>query len=165
MRSPLRALFLGSFLIAIAYSALIYIPQIPVNQMNLYQLQVACNILEGDLNSNPNLPQSMAYKLYADTYMSNYFLQMVAHDPAIVNYNNIIYGQNNTISGNSNIIFGGDNTVYGTSNYIFSENFDSTSVSNLPISNNLVLDNWLIDLYKMYMIAFNPKLGIMDWTK
>ena len=143
--------------------ALIYIPEIPVNPMTLYQLQVACNILEADLNYDPRLPFKYANYYYNDVYLANYFLQQVANDPGIVNYNNILYGQNNGVVGNKNIIFGNTNTVYGSQNYVFSQNFDSSLISNTAISNNLVLDNWLIDLYRMYLIPFNPKLSLSQW--
>lgn len=100
--------------------ALIYIPEIPVNPLTLYQLQVACNILQADLNYDPRLPFRYANYYYKDVYLANYFLQQVANDPGIVNYNNILYGADNGVAGNKNIIFGNGNTVYGSSNYIFS---------------------------------------------
>lgn len=144
--------------------ALIYIPGVPVNPMSLYQLQAACNMLQRDLNIDPSLPQSMAYNYYAGTYLSNYFLQQVANDPGIVNYNNIIYGANNTAAGNKNIMFGNGNKVVGNNNYIFSQGFNSSAISNSSISNNLVLDNWLVELFDMYLIPFGPKQAISQWA-
>lgn len=144
--------------------AVIYIPGIPVDQMTLYQLQAACNILQSDLDNNPHLPQSMAFRFYSDTYLANYFLQKVANDPGIASYNNVIAGGNNAVGGNKNIIFGNSNTVLGHQNYIFSQNFDSTKVSDEGINNNLVLDDWVIQLLKMYLIPFGPSRAIDNWT-
>lgn len=156
-------LVLALLLVYSVVPALIYIPDVPVDPMKLYQLQVSCNMLQNRLNLDPTLPKSMAYYYYADTYLANYFLQQVANDPGIANYNNVIFGGNNTAAGNKNIIFGNGNQVFGSNNYVFSQGFNSSSVSNTAISNNLVLDNWLIKLYNMYLIPFNPKLSISQW--
>ena len=125
-------------------SAMIYIPGVPVNPLTLYQLQVACNILQADLNNFPSLPQAYAYNFYGDVYLANYFLKQVANDPGILNYNNVLYGSGNTASGNKNIVFGNGNQVSGSNNYIFSEGFSSSAVSSGDINSNLVLDNWVI---------------------
>ncbi len=145
------------------FPALIYIPQIPVDPLTLYQLQVSCNILEADLNYNPNLPNRYADYYYGDVYLANYFLQKVANDPGIASYNNVLYGEGNVVTGDKNLIFGDGNSVLGSQNYIFSSNFSSQQVSSTAISNNLVLDNWLIDLYRMYLIPFNPRLALSRW--
>ena len=93
--------------------AMIYIPGVPVNSMTLYQLQTACNMLQDRLNSDPSLSDS--FQLYGDTYLVNYFLQKVANDPGIAQYNNVIYGEQNKVnSGNKNIIFGKGNSVSGS---------------------------------------------------
>ena len=93
--------------------AMIYIPGVPVNSMTLNQLQIACNILQNRLNSDPSLSDS--FQLYGDTYLVNYFLQKVANDPGLAQYNNVIYGEQNKVqSGNKNIIFGKGNTVSGS---------------------------------------------------
>lgn len=146
--------------------AMIYIPGVPVNSMTLYQLQVACNMLQNDLNRNPSLPRSSGYKLYSDTYLANYFLQKVANDPGIASYNNVIYGAGNSVvKGNKNIIFGHGNTVAnGSNNYVFSQNFDSSQVNTSTNQNNLVLDNWLIELLKIYLIPFQPSQAIQKWA-
>ena len=72
--------------------AMIYIPGIPVNSVTLYQLQVACNMLQESLNANPHLPSHLAYKFYSHVYLANYFLQKVANDPGIAAYNNVLVG-------------------------------------------------------------------------
>jgi len=144
--------------------AIIYIPGVPVDQMTLYQLQAACNILQNDLANNPTLPRSMAFRFYSSTYLANYFLQKVANDPGIASYNNILVGAGNAVAGNKNIIFGNSNSVYGSNNYIFSQNFNSSAVSSGSISNNLVLDDWVIQLLKMYLIPFGPSQAIDNWT-
>ena len=95
-------------------TAVIYIPGVPVNSMSLYQLQVACNMLQEDLNLNPSLPASSGYTLYSDTFLAKYFLDKVANDPGIAAYNNILYGADNTAVGNKNIIFGNGNKVAGS---------------------------------------------------
>lgn len=132
--------------------------------MTLYQLQVACDILQKELINNPTLPLSEAYTIYADTYLANYFLQQVANDPGIASYNNVIYGGSNNATGNKNIIFGAGNSVQGSNNYIFSQNFNSSALTNSSISGNLVLDNWLIQLLNMYMIPFGPSSAIRKWA-
>lgn len=163
MSSGILKIVLAVLLVCTASAALIYIPDVPVDPMKLYQLQVSCNMLQNRLNLDPSLPKSLAYNYYADTYLANYFLQQVANDPGIVNYNNVLFGSNNTAVGNKNIIFGNQNQVFGSNNYVFSQGFNSSSVSNTAISNNLVLDNWLIKLYNMYLIPFNPKLALSQW--
>lgn len=144
-------------------AALIYIPGVPVNPLTLYQLQVACNILQADLNNYPSLPSTYAYNFYGDVYLANYFLTQVANDPGIVNYNNVLYGANNIAAGNKNIIFGNGNTVSGSNNYIFSSDFNGTAVSSDSLNSNLVLDNWVIQLLKMYLIPFGPTQAIQKW--
>jgi len=123
--------------------AMIYIPGVPVDSMTLYQLQVACNMFQDRLKADPSLSDS--FQLYGDAYLTNYFLQKVANDPGIAQYNNVLYGEQNSVNhGNKNIIFGNGNKVAGSSNYIFSSDFDSSQVSSGSITNNLVLDDWLI---------------------
>lgn len=61
-------------------------------------------------------------------------------------------------------MFSNDSTIYGNNNYIFSEDFTSTAVSKTELNNHLVLNSWLIDLYRMYMIPFSPKQSISQWT-
>ena len=56
-------------------SAVLYIPGIlPVNDLLLYQTQVACNILQRDLDLNPNLPPTSGFQLYGDVFLAKYFL-------------------------------------------------------------------------------------------
>ena len=145
--------------------AMIYIPGIPVDQMTLYQLQAACNILQTDLVNNPTLPRSMNYRLYSDTYLANYFLQKLASDPGIASYNNVIAGATNYVAGNKNIIFGNNNQVNGSHNYIFSQNYNSSSASPDSVNNNLVLDDWLIQPLKMYLIPFGANQAISNWAQ
>jgi hypothetical protein len=92
-------------------------------------------------------------------------LQKVANDPGIAAYNNVLYGQDNIAAGNKNIVFGNDNAVLGSNNYIFSEGYDSTATTNgnQEASHHLVLDDWLIELLKMYLIPFSPKNAIQQW--
>ena len=106
----------------------------------------------------------MGFTLYKDTYVANYFLQKVANDPGIASYNNVMVGGANSVTGNKNIIFGNNNTVSGNQNYIFSQNFNSSTVSNGSITNNLVLDDWVIQLLKMYLIPYGPSQAIDNWT-
>ena len=108
-------------LVASISPAMIYIPGIPVNSMSLYQLQVACNMLQDSLNANPHLPSYMGHHFYSRVYLANYFLQKVANDPGVAAYNNVLVGEQNTVNnGNKNIIFGNGNGVSGNNNYVFS---------------------------------------------
>jgi hypothetical protein len=43
---------------------------------------------------------------------------------------------------------------------VFSQNFNSASVTNGNMNNDLVLDNWLIELFQMYMIPFQAQYAI-----
>ena len=66
---------IAAILIVSASSAVIYCPGIlPVNDMILYQAQVACNMLQRDLNLNPNLPPTSGFQLYGDVFLAKYFL-------------------------------------------------------------------------------------------
>ena len=116
-------------------------------------------------SSFSSLPRYKGFQLYADTYLANYFLQKVANDPGIASYNNIITGANNTATGNKNLIFGTGNNVSGSNNYVFSQDYDSSQTvnGNQLASHHLVLDDWLIELLKMYMIPFTPKNAIQQW--
>ena len=165
MASKTYSLLILVLMLAGISPAVIYIPGIPVDQMTLYQLQAACNILQTDLVNNPTLPRSMAYRLYSDTYLANYFLQKVANDPGIASYNNVLVGGGNSVAGNKNIIFGNNNQVTGNQNYIFSQNYNSSSANPDSTNNNLVLDDWLIQLLKMYLIPFGPSQAISNWAK
>lgn len=119
MISSIRFLVIIGLLLLSCNSAVIYIPGVPVNSMTLYQLQVACDQLQNNLNSDPTLSNS--FKVYADTYLANYFLQKIANDPGIAAYNNVIYGDGNQIhQGNKNIVFGTGNSLKGSYNYVFS---------------------------------------------
>ena len=93
MISSIRFLVIIGLLLLSCNSAVIYIPGVPVNSMTLYQLQIACDQLQNNLNSDPTLSNS--FKVYADTYLANYFLQKIANDPGIAAYNNVIYGDGN----------------------------------------------------------------------
>ena len=106
----------------------------------------------------------MGYILFKGTFVANYFLQKVANDPEIASYNNVMVGGGNSLSGNKNIIFGNNNAVSGTQNYIFSQNFTTSAMSPGSTNNNLVLDDWVIQLLKMYMISLGPKQAIYNWT-
>lgn len=164
MTSKVHSMLLLLLLIVGSSPALIYIPGIPVDQMTLYQLQAACNILEYNLDSNPTLPQSKAYKIYGDTYLANYFLQKLVADPGIASYNNVLVGNNISMSGNKNIIFGNQIALNGSQNYVFTQNFNSSAISQEAINNNLVLGNWAIKLLKLYTIPFGPSNAIDNWT-
>ena len=53
---------------------MIFIPGIPVDQDNLFKLQVASNFLENDLNSNFGKRSQSNFQTYAYSYMTNFFL-------------------------------------------------------------------------------------------
>jgi hypothetical protein len=145
-----KHILLLAFAIFAVRSALIYIPGIPVNQMNLYSLQVVSDLLQRDLNgtskTNLHFNNNRRNNLttYNYSYMVNDFLQKVANDPGIVNFNNLIAGSGVSVVGRKNIIFGNNNKINGSRNYVFSQSFDTNKVKNRSISDSLVLDNWLI---------------------
>jgi len=158
--SPTHFLLCSVLLIFAVSSALIYIPGIPVDQMNLYQLQVASNMLESDLINNLGKPTQNNSRTYVNAYTVNYFLQKLANDPGIANFNNVVAGSGATVVGSKNIIFGNNNQLTGNNNYIFSQNFNSSKLSSGPISNNLVLDNWLVYLVNIGYIPWDPRYAI-----
>ena len=129
-----KHILLLAFAIFAVRSALIYIPGIPVNQMNLYSLQVVSDLLQRDLNGTSitnrhfNNNQRNNLTTYIYSYMVNYFLQKVANDPGIVNFNNLIVGSGATVVGSKNIIFGNNNKINGSRNYVFSQSFDTNKV-------------------------------------
>lgn len=143
-------ILLLAILLQATHAALIYIPGIPVNQYNLYGLQVASDLLERDLhgasltNQPYNNPNRNNFTTYVYTSIVNYFLQLVANDPGIVNFNNVIVGSGDSVVGNKNIIFGNNNNVVGSRSYVFSQNFDTSKTKTGSISDSLVLDSWLI---------------------
>lgn len=145
-----KLLLLLAFSIFAVRSALIYIPGIPVNKMNLYRLQVASDLLQYDLNGSSttnlhfNNPKRNNFTTYFYSYVVNHFLQLVANDPGIANFNNMMVGSGNTVVGSKNIIFGNSNIVNGNKSFVFSQNFDTSKVKNGSISDSLVLDNWLV---------------------
>lgn len=162
-----QVLFLATLILAVR-SALIYIPGIPVNQMNLYNLQVASDLLQRDLNGTSmtnlqfNNSRRNNFTTYAYSYVTNYFLQLVANDPGIVNFNNVIVGSGSNVVGSKNIIFGNNNNITGSRSYVFSQNFDTSKVKNGSISDSLVLDNWLVELLKIGQIPWGANRAITN---
>jgi len=151
-----------SLLILLINPALIYIPNVQINSLLLYQVQVACDRLETELRTNFGTTLQNNTLLYAKVYLANYFLTQLNTDPAISNFSNAIFGSNNTVNGSKNIIIGDNGTVVGNYNYVFSQNFTTSSVGS-SISNSLVLDEWLIRLYLMYSIPFGTNGIINRW--
>lgn len=71
----------------------------------------------------------------------------------------MLAGSGNTVAGSKNIMFGNNNKVFGDRNYVFSQNFDSTRFGN-AISDNLVLDNWLLYLRNIDYIPYDARYAI-----
>ena len=70
--NPIALLCLFKLILTVS-SAMIFIPGIPVDQDNLFKLQVASNFLENDLNSNFGKPSQSNFQTYAYSYMTNFF--------------------------------------------------------------------------------------------
>lgn len=151
-----------AFFILLINSALIYIPNVSINPLLVYQVQVACDRLETELRANYGTTLQNNTILYAKVYLANYFLTQLNFDPAISNYSNVIFGANNSVNGSKNIIIGDNGNIVGNYNYVFSQNF-TTSTVGTSISNSLVLDEWLVRLYLMYNIPFGTNGIINKW--
>ena len=154
-------------LILLGHSALIYIPNLQVDPMLIFQTQVACNRLQNNLRATYGTASESAITYYSQVYAANYFLQQLSNSSQLKPYINTIVGGNNTVSGVSNIIIGNSNMVLGSGNYVFSQGFNSAQSG--VTDNNLVLDEWLIKLamlqgvnnYLAYMA--NPHNSILKW--
>lgn len=146
--------------------ALIFIPNIPVNQMTLFQVQVACDRLESELRTKYGTLLQDNMLLYAKVYLANFFLQQLSSDPGISSYSNVVFGSNTVTTGSKNIIIGSNGTIVGNFNYVFSQNFNSNAVEGQSINNSLVLDEWLIRLAEMYNIPFGSPTAVtrLAWS-
>ena len=130
-------------LLLLAQSALIYIPNLQIDPMLIYQTQVACNRLQNNLRATYGTASESAITYYNQVYAANYFLQQLSKADQLKPYLNAVVGSNNTVSGVSNIIS--------------------------AIDNNLVLDEWLIRLamlqgvnnFMAYMAS--PHSSIAKW--
>lgn len=140
--SKLLALIL--FLITISTSALIYIPNVQIDPILIYQTQVACDRLEASLRATYGTINQNALDYYIKTYAANFFLQQLTNSQQLRAYNNVLVGSNNTINGSKSLIIGNNNNVLGTGNYVFSQNFNSAAAGST--GNDLVLDEWLVKL-------------------
>ncbi len=127
-----------ALLISAANPALIYIPNIEIDPIYIYQVQVACDRLEANLRATYGMPNENTNKMYSQTYAANYFLQILSNLPEIARYTNIVVGDNNTANTNRSLIIGNNNLVLGTGNYVFSNNFNAANTTSQ--SNNLILD-------------------------
>jgi hypothetical protein len=103
--------------------------------------------------------------LYGKTYLVAYYLNQISAQPAILNANNVLVGTNNVVAGTKNFLIGSNNAVTGSGNYIFSNNFNSSNVAatSSGSNSNLVLDEWLIQLLKLYQIPIAPNTVISRW--
>lgn len=140
--SKLLALIL--FLITISTSALIYIPNVQIDPILIYQTQVACDRLEASLRATYGTINQNALDYYIKTYAANFFLKQLTNSQQLRAYNNVLVGSNNTINGSKSLIIGNNNNVLGTGNYVFSQNFNSAAAG--ATGNDLVLDEWLVKL-------------------
>ena len=154
-------------LILLCQSALIYIPNLQIDPILIYQTQVACNRLQNNLRATYGTASESAITYYSQVYAANYFLQQLSKSDQLKPYLNTIVGGNNTVSGVSNLIIGNSNMVLGSGNYVFSQGFNSTQSG--VTDNNLVLDEWLIKLAMLQgvnnFLAYmaNPHGSIAKW--
>lgn len=70
--------------------ALIFVPEIPVDQKILYKVQVSCNRLQRYLNTKFDTPYLINQKAYKKTYLAYYNLWLLSQEPLLQDYNNII---------------------------------------------------------------------------
>lgn len=154
-------------LVLLGHSALIYIPNLQIDPILIYQTQVACNRLQNNLRATYGTASESAITYYSQVYAANYFLQQLSNSTQLKPYVNAIVGANNTVSGVSNIIIGNSNMVLGSGNYVFSQGFNSSQSG--VTDNNLVLDEWLIKLAMLQgvnnFLAYmsNPHSSISKW--
>jgi hypothetical protein len=156
-----------ALLLWVASPALIYIPNVQIDPILLYQVQVSCDRLEATLRATYGTINQNAFDYYVKTYTANYFLKLLSTSKQLAPYSNVIVGTNNTVNAAQSIIVGNSNTVVGTGNYVFSQNFNGAKAGNT--GNDLVLDEWLVKLAMLQDInnyiayANNPKSYVFKW--
>lgn len=74
----------------------------------------------------------------------------------ILQYNNIIVGNNNAVNGNSNVVIGSRNSFTGNNDWVFASDYQSTD----PQTGVLIIDNYLIELNEIFKISYNPREAI-----
>lgn len=156
-----------ALLVWVTAPALIYIPNVEIDPILIYQVQVACDRLESTLRATYGTMSQNDIDYYVKVFAANWFLQQLSNAQALKPYNNVVVGSNNTVSGSHSLIIGNDNMVLGTGNYVFSQNFNSAAAG--ATGNDLVLDEWLIKLAMLQgftnFVAYfkNPKSYIYKW--
>ena len=143
-------LFAAALLVTQSQQAMIYVPGLPIDPILIFKIQVACDRLENELRATYGTSLQRDFLIYAKIYMAEYFLNKLSKEPNIAQYNNMVAGDNSGAVGEKNIVIGNDNMIVGNSNYVFSKGFES----DIPVDNSLVLDEWLIDLFKSRKIPY-----------
>ena len=146
-KSILARLVFAFFLLYCASSALIFYPELPVDQKTLYKAQVALNRWERYLDKTYSTYEENPKRIKRKTDLVVGQLRRVSEQ--LMQYNNVALGSGNALLGSKNIIIGNNNAVYGNNNYIFTEDFNyanTASDPSKPINNHLVSDQWVAEL-------------------
>jgi len=71
-------------------------------------------------------------------------------------YNNIIVGDENNVTGNSNVVIGSRNSFNGTDGWVFASDYKS----NNHLEGVLIIGNYLIELDEIMVIGYRPREAI-----
>jgi hypothetical protein len=93
-------------------------------------------------------------ELYKKTLLVSELLNNVKQ--YILQFNNIIIGEKNTVTGRSNVVIGSRNSLSGNNDWVFASDYHSTN----PSEGVLIIDNYLIELNEIMVISFNPREAI-----
>jgi hypothetical protein len=74
----------------------------------------------------------------------------------IIQYNNVILGNDNEVDGTSNVVIGSRNSLTGSNDWVFASDYHSAD----PQEGVLIIENYLIELNEMLKISYNPKAVI-----
>jgi hypothetical protein len=93
-----KLLALLALLIYVATPALIYIPNVRIDPILLYQVQVACDRLQATLRATYGTVNQNNLDNYAKAYVADYFLKKLSASEQLASYKNLIVGANNTVN-------------------------------------------------------------------
>jgi hypothetical protein len=93
-----KLLALLALLMYLATPALIYIPNVQIDLVVLYQVQVACDRLQATLRATHGTVNQNNLDYYTKTYVADYFLKKLSASKPLAPYGNLIVGANNTVS-------------------------------------------------------------------
>lgn len=70
----------------------------------------------------------------------------------LIQYNNVIVGNYNNVTGTNNLVIGSKDNFNGNNNWVFASDYSSTD----PLNGVLIFGLYIIELSKVMQITFNP---------